>query len=172
MTADNLTAAMRDFVEFFGEAGPRWGLPKDACRVHAFLYLSARACTETQIAAALSLSDGELREAVAFLADYQLIENAGGQTWRTSDDPWEAMMGGLEARRRREIPAALEALRQCRERAQADGQTPRTAQRQIARMNQLAEDVAAFDRGTQRLSPRLLRGFLALSGRAARLVGR
>jgi DNA-binding transcriptional regulator GbsR (MarR family) len=172
MTESNLTPAMREFVDFFGDAGPRWGLPKDACRVHAFLYLSARACTEAQIGTSLSLSDGELREAIAFLADYKLIENAGGQTWRTSDDPWEAMMGGLEARRRREMPAALEALRQCRQRALADGNTPRIAQRQIARMNQLAEDLAAVDRGAQSLSPRLLRGFLALSGRAARLVGR
>jgi DNA-binding transcriptional regulator GbsR (MarR family) len=172
MSESSLTPAMRDFVDFFGDAGPRWGLPKNACRIHAFLYLSARTCSEMQIAAALSLSADDLRDAVAFLADYKLIENAGAQTWRTSDDPWEAMMGGLEARRRREMPAALAALRQCRTQAHADGQTPRSALRQIARMNELAEDVAAFDRGTQSLSPRLLRGFLALSGRAARMVGR
>jgi hypothetical protein len=35
-------SATHRFVDYFGELGPLWGLPSDACRVHAYLYLVAR----------------------------------------------------------------------------------------------------------------------------------
>jgi len=82
------------------------------------------------------------------------------------------MFGGLEARRRREMPEALAVLRDCRTQAQSDAVTPRMAGFQIAKMLALAEDLAAVDRQAQRLSPQTLRGLLTMSGRAAKMVDR
>lgn len=171
MSASGLTPAMRSFVDFFGEVGPRWGLPADACRVHAYLYMQARPCPEASIAAALPLDEASLRSALDFLADYQMVTTSSGQ-WRTSADPWEAMFGGLEARRRREMPQALSVLRDCRTQAQSDGATSRLAGFQIARMLELAEDLVAIDRQAQRLSPQTLRGLLTMSGRAVKMLDR
>lgn len=172
MNVGELTPAMRGFVDFFGEAGPRWGLPATACRVHAYLYMLARPCLEIDIAAALSLDEPTLRGALDFLADYQMIASVPAGRWRTSADPWDAMFGGLEARRRREMPQALAVLRDCRAQARSDGATPRLAGLQIAKMLDLAEDLVAIDRQAQRLSPQTLRGLLTMSGRAVKMLDR
>ena len=166
------TPATRRFVEYFGELGQRWGLPRDACRVHALLYLVAAPLQEAEIAAATDLDDPATREALAFLLDYQLVIGAASSGWRTGSDPWDMLASGLEQRRRRELPPALTLLRDCHREAVADGATSRTAVRQIARMLELVEGLAALDAQTHRLSPHLIRGIVGASGRAARFVNR
>ncbi len=81
----SLPTAMQRFVDYFGDLGPRWGLPAAACRVHAYLYLVARPVAEGDIAAALELDGAELEEALGFLADYRMAEGSSGAAWHSSD---------------------------------------------------------------------------------------
>ncbi len=172
MTGDTLSPAIGHFVDLFGEIGPRWGLPAQACRAHAFLYVQARPCSEPDIAAALGLDESALKEALAFLIDHRMIATAGPGLWRTSTDPWHALFDGLEARRQRELPPALARLRQCQTQARTEGGASRLAALQIAKMLRLVEDLAAIDQQAQRFSPQTLRGLLTMSGRAARFMER
>lgn len=172
MTEVEISPAVRRFVDFFGELGPRWGLPVQACRVHALLYAQAKPCGEAEMAGMLSLEQGALQQALEFLHDYEMIARAGDKSWRTSTDPWDAMFGGLEARWKREIPAALAVLRDCRAQAQNEGIAARMPGLQIGKMFALVEDLAALDRQAQRFSPQALRSLLTMSGRAARFVDR
>jgi DNA-binding transcriptional regulator GbsR (MarR family) len=166
-----LSSAGRRFVDYFGELGARWGLPSDACRIHAYLYTVAEPVSESSIAHALEYEPAQVADALAFLLDYRMAQRTG-QGWRTSDDPWAMLAGGLEERRRRELAPALAILGACHREALSDGQTDPAAVRQMGKMLALAESLAALDAQVQRLSPQVLRGLVDVSGRAARFMDR
>jgi DNA-binding transcriptional regulator GbsR (MarR family) len=168
----SLPTAMQRFVDYFGDLGPRWGLPAVACRVHAYLYLVAHPLPEGDIAAALELDGAELEEALSFLADYHMAAGTKGTAWHSSGDPWDMLLSGLEQRRRRELPEALTTLRDCHRDALAERNGGRAVAGQMAKMLALAEDLAAIDAGARHLSPRVLRGLVGIGGRAARSIDR
>jgi DNA-binding transcriptional regulator GbsR (MarR family) len=164
-------SATHRFIDYFGELGPRWGLPSDACRVHAHLYLVARPAAPEEITATLPIDAASLAQAVMFLTDYGLIAPVARGGWRTSSDPWDMLVRGLDERRRRELPVALATLRECHREALADT-TRRPLAGQIGKLLALVEDLAALDAQAQRFSPQLVRGLVGVSGRAARFIDR
>jgi DNA-binding transcriptional regulator GbsR (MarR family) len=164
--------AMRRLIDFLGELGPRWGLPAAACRVHGYLYLVARPVTATELGRALELDEPALGDALAWLADYRLVERDHAAAWRTDSDPWELMMRALEQRRQREIAPALDLLRDCQRAALAESGRDRAVASQIGKLLALAEDLAAIDTQARRLSPRALRQMIGIGGRAARFMER
>ena len=166
--ASGETAAMERLLAWLGELGPRWGLPADACRVHGWLYLSARAATEAEIGAATRVGPDETRSALDWLSDHGLADKDRDDRWRTGDDPWELVMRSLERRRDRELGPALEILEASRQDARS---SPRLAER-IDRLRALAEDIAAIDAQARRLSSKSLRRLIGAGGRAARLADR
>jgi hypothetical protein len=87
-------------------------------------------------------------------------------------EPWDMLLSGLEERRRREIGPALATLRDCHRAALDDSANDRGMSLRISRLLTLVEDLAALDGQARRLSPRLLRGIVGMSGRAARLADR
>jgi hypothetical protein len=82
------------------------------------------------------------------------------------------MMTALNERRRRELPMALATLSECQQALRADGNTGAVPARQIAKIRELVESLAAIDAQAQRFSPRTLRGFVEISGRAAQFMDR
>ncbi|TAK91838.1 MAG: hypothetical protein EPO06_03825 [Burkholderiaceae bacterium] len=164
--------AMQRFVDYFGELGARWGLPSDACRVHAYLYIEARPTSEKTIAEALVLNELQLADALAFLVDFQMAERIQPSDWRTSDDPWDMLATGLEERRRRELSPALATLRDCHRDALRDKAANHVSAVQMWKMLALVENLAALDKQMQRLSPQLLRGIVDTSTRVARFADR
>jgi DNA-binding transcriptional regulator GbsR (MarR family) len=102
-----LPRAMHRLIGFLGELGPRWGLPAEPCRVHGYLYLRGRPATDDELRAALNIDPAALKDAIAWLKDYHLIEIGQGDAWRIGYDPWELMMRVLDERRRREAGPAL-----------------------------------------------------------------
>ncbi|HJQ58955.1 MAG TPA: hypothetical protein VJ890_18770 [Vineibacter sp.] len=168
----HLTPSMQRFVDFLGELGPRWGLDAAACRVHAYLYLVGRPAVAADIASALRLDDEAVIAALAYLAQWRMVAEAGPSLWRVGGDPWEMLMAGLEERRREEIEPALSTLRECHASARREHAANPGVSRRIGAVLELAEDLAAIDAQTRRLSPRLLRQMVGLSGRAARFMDR
>ena len=81
------------------------------------------------------------------------------------------LVAGLEKRRERELPEALDTLNACRHAAQNDSSVDRTTEMQMQKLCDLVDDLAALDAQAQRFSPRTLRRILGLGGRAARLMG-
>ncbi len=159
-------------VDFLGELGPRWGLPAEACRVHAYLYLLAKSVPDAELRAALGLSGPALARALAWLAEYRLAERAGADAWRTGSDPWELMLRALQERQRREVGPALDLLHECRRLALTEGGAQRTVAAQIGKLVGLAEDMAAINSQAQRLSPAAMRRMVGLGGFAPRVLER
>lgn len=172
MTPDvRRTAALGRFIDYLGELGPRWGLPAEPCRIHAYLYVIARPATEEEIRRVIARTAPQVAEALEWLCDYRLVTKVGA-AWRTSADPWELLLRGLEERRRREIGPALELLRECLGGLNRKESADRTASRQIGKLVDLVEDVAAIDTQAQRLSPQTLRRFVSIGGRVSRFLNR
>jgi DNA-binding transcriptional regulator GbsR (MarR family) len=169
VTAADDSPAIRGFVDYFGGLGARWGLPAEACRVHAFLYLAGSPADQAQIGDAIELSPDAVGEAIAFLVDYRMVQAAGPGAWATGDDPWEMLTSGLAERRRREVEPGLATLRECHRLA---AQSDRGVALRIGKLLTLAEDLAALEMQARRVSPQVLRGLLGLSSRAARLLTR
>ncbi|HYJ30695.1 MAG TPA: hypothetical protein VEW25_10185 [Allosphingosinicella sp.] len=159
--------AQKRLIAWLGELGERWGLPPNACRVHGHLYFNAAPASAAELAEALGMSRAEIREALAWLGEQALVHEAPPSQWRTSADPWALVTTAFEHRRARELPPALEVLRSSRRDAAGD---PVLA-RQIGRLLDLVEDLAAIDAQARRLSPATLRSLLGIGGRVARLIG-
>jgi len=168
MSLPTLSTSTMAIVDWLAELGPRWGLPGNACRVHALLYLVARPIPRASIGTMLAMDSDEVDNALAWLAgDSLAVETSQG--WVTEADPWSVMMQALEARRARELGPAREILGAWRNnRADDDPIVARQAQR----LHDLVEDIAAIDAGARRLSPDTLRKLMGVGGRAARLVDR
>jgi DNA-binding transcriptional regulator GbsR (MarR family) len=159
-------------VDFLGDLGARWGLPAEACRVHGYFYVVARPVTAAEVREALDLDEGALGEALAWLAEYRLIERAGSDAWRTDGDPWELMTRALEERQRREVGPALDLLRECHRAALSDRGHQRTIAEQIGKLLLLVEDLAVIGRQARRLSPTTVRYMVGFGGLAARVLDR
>jgi DNA-binding transcriptional regulator GbsR (MarR family) len=160
-------AAREHVIDWLGEIGPRWGLPAEACRVHGYLYLSARPVPTTELSGALNLSADRVEQALQWLRAAALAAQSSPALWHTDADPWVLLRRGLETRREAELGPALEVLRAGRRDAAGDP----TLAGQIAKLLGLVEDIAAVSAQAQRLPPVMLRGLLNAGGQVARLVG-
>jgi DNA-binding transcriptional regulator GbsR (MarR family) len=165
----NEAAPIGKFVDAFGELGAAWGLPRDACRVHALLYLSPGGCGRGHIAEALELSPADVSGALSFLCDYQLAWTQDEDVFSAHDDPWDALLTGLAQRRARDLPAMRATLMACREEAAITGNGAAFEVAQINKMIDLVSDLSALHAQAFRFPSRFLRGMIGLSGRAARL---
>lgn len=164
LTEPLLSPATARFVEYFGDLGPRWGLPADACRMHAFIYVLGRPVKESEISEALDLNMKQLTEALDYLREFQVVAKAAPFTWNTSGDPLEMLLTGLEARKQRELPLALSTLESCRNEAITLGGTSAD---QIEKMLDLVRGLGALDAQFQRLPKALVKRFLNMAGRTA-----
>jgi DNA-binding transcriptional regulator GbsR (MarR family) len=172
MSATSQSPARDRVIGYLAELGARWGLPAEACRVHGYLYLVAGPVAESELGEALKLRKTALADALAWLADYRLIERVRGDAWRTGSDPWDLMMHALQERQRRELGPALDVLRECRHDALAEAGASRTVAAQIGKLLRLVEDIAAINKHAERLPPAAIRQMVGLGGMAARLLDR
>lgn len=160
-------AAMR-IVAWLGEVGARWGLPVNACRVHAVLYLAAEPLTAAELTGLLRLNAEETAQALDWLLAQGLV-TASGAAWRTGTDPWALMLQALQGRRSHELREARAVIDEWRrEGVDEDDRVSRQAER----LFDLVEDMAAIDAGTKALPPAATRRLIGLGGRAARLLDR
>lgn len=160
-------AALR-IVDWLGEVGPRWGLPADACRVHALLYLKSRPVLSETIGAELAIEGARVDAALAWLGEQRLVDGAP-RGWVTKADPWALMIQALDARRAREMTPARAIMRDWQ---RNQGQDDPIVVRQALRLFELVEDIAAIDAGTRNVSPDTMRRLVGIGGRAARFIDR
>ena len=172
MAPAKTSSVVDQVVDLLGDVGSRWGLPAEACRVHGYVYLMGKPTTAAEVGEALNLNEKTRDEALAWLADYRLIERISSDAWRTDSDPWELMMRALEERQRREVGPALDLLRACGREAPLHDARQRTIAAQIGKLLRLVEDLSAISRQTRRLSPATVRNMVGFGGLAARFLDR
>ncbi|HUH85155.1 MAG TPA: hypothetical protein VLX85_11130 [Stellaceae bacterium] len=165
------TPAMPRFIGHFGALERRWGIEADTCRADALLYLAGAPLALASIARALDLTPVEARATIADLQQWGMARLVADDRWDASGEPWDLLFRALEARRRRELPPALDMLHAGDAEAGGDG-TPPAIRERLRRTQALAEDIAAIDRAAQRLPPHALMRLIGLGGRAARFIGR
>jgi len=154
-------------IAWLGELGSRWGLPADACRVHGHLYLTASPASTDELGRAVGLGEAAIDEALTWLAEQNLVQEVEPSRWRTATDPWELVTRSLERRRARELGPALGLLRASRRDAAGDP----VLSRQVGRLLDLVEDIAAIDAQASRFSPATLRALIGVGGRISRFMG-
>ncbi len=157
------------FADSIGDIGHAWGLPRDACRVHAVIYLAPDGVEGARVARALSLDEEAMAAALAMLSEFGLIEVRAGGCLRAHTEPHEALFAGLQHRRSRDLPPMQAALAACRDDL-ARGGVPQ-AVAQIDKMLALVRDLSSLHIQAFRFSPAFLRGSIGFLGRAARLFG-
>lgn len=167
-----VTPAMRRFTDYFGELGPRWGIRAETTRAHALLYLAGRPLSRDELAVGLDISKPRAAAALRDLQDWGMAAENSEGGWRAGGEPWDLLFRALEARRRREIAPALEAMRACREEATADPETPRAVRRRIEGVLTLVENIAAIDGQARRLPRSLMPRLVRITGTASRMLGR
>ncbi len=123
------------------------------------------------MASALNLSEEEVAVALSFLEEYKLAWTVADDLYKAHDDPWEALSVGLGERRARDLPAMRAMLLSCREDMSAARDSAVASAAQIDKMINLVGDLSAIQAQASSLPPRLLRGMINISGRAARLFG-
>lgn len=161
------TDAAGAFAEVFASLGAAWGLPEAACRLHAFAFVHGRPISPADLADGAGLTPTEAGEALGFLEEYELAWRDARGLVRVHDDPWDALLKGLDQRRARDLPDVRAALVDAKR-----GAAPGTVEaRQIGKLVALIDDLTAVHAQAFRLPSSVLRGALGVSGRAARLLG-
>lgn len=167
----NVPDAELRFVELIGKMGQGWGLPYNACRVHALLYLKSNGSNLADVSSNLGLTKSQATEALNFLIDFKLAWISDNQLYNAHSDPWDALLTGLDERRRRDLPSMKLALDKCYEDTQVETGATSIEAMQMKKMVNLSDDLTAIHGQAFRLSPTILRGVISISGRAARLLG-
>lgn len=165
-----VTPAMRKVIAHFGGLGPRWGLGKEVCEVHALLYLSGRPLEMAEIGHALQLSAERVDAVTTELAEWGMARVADCRLHGTSNEPWDLLFAAMEERRQRELAPALGALKQAVDEASGDG-TPRAVRQRIHALHDLVRDLAVLGGKVGQLKSRTLSRLVGVGGRVARAFG-
>ena len=168
----HITAPMRQFLDYFGALGPRWGVRPETSQTQALLFLSDRPLGRDEIATLLEISKAKATSALNDLDGWDMARKNENDRWLTSSEPWDLLFTALESRQQREIAPALEILRQCTADAKTDAATQAFVRRRIAGVLKLVENLAAINTQSRRLPKRLLPRLVVATGSASRLVDR
>ena len=171
----HLTPAMRDFILHWGEMGARWGVNRSVAQVHALLFLSPRPLPADEIAETLSIARSNVSTAIRELQGWKLVKvsrELGDRRdhFTTLTDMFDLARAVVEGRREREFEPTMEALREVREAAEADGATPEEVQARIADMLEVMEMFDAWYRDIARLPRSTQVAMLKAGGALARLL--
>jgi DNA-binding transcriptional regulator GbsR (MarR family) len=165
-----VTPAMGTIINHIGGLGPRWGLGRETCAVHALLYLAGRSLSLKEIGSALDMDEKVLALAVVDLVDWRMAHVATDGRLSTSDEPWNLLFAAMEERRRRELEPALAAFQSALGTAAADG-TPPLVQQRIRGLHDLVCDLSVLGKQAGRLSSRTLASMTGIAGRLLRTIG-
>jgi DNA-binding transcriptional regulator GbsR (MarR family) len=165
-----VSPAMRAVIAHFEDLGPRWGLRRETCAVHALLYLAGRPMRVAEVAQSLGLDAAATATAIDDLVAWRMARRTAGGFVIAGGEPWDLLFSALEERRRREIAPALDALTRAARTAERDG-TPPDASRRIRDLLDLVRDLAAIGERVDLLSSRTLTRLVSFGGRAARIFG-
>ncbi|MBI1329765.1 MAG: MarR family transcriptional regulator [Alphaproteobacteria bacterium] len=114
----HLPPATRRFILHWGDMGDAWGVNRSVSQIHALLYLSERALTAEEIAAALSMARSNVSNSLKELQGWGLIRRVpvlGDRRdhFEADTDIWSIAAKIVAGRKQRELDPALAALDVC-----------------------------------------------------------
>ena len=102
-----MTPMIESFVFHFGEMGSRWGFNRTVGQIYALIMVSEEALHANAIAAALSISRGNVSMGIKELQSWRLVQvhHVPGDRkdyYATAGSTWDMARRVLEERKRRE----------------------------------------------------------------------
>ena len=164
-----VTPGMQAVIDHFADLGPRWGLCRETCAVHALLYLHGQVTDCSAVANALGMDAGTAAAAIEDLLSWNMAQRAAAGGVNTSGQPWDMLFAALEERQRREVEPARRLLAAALSEARRDGTSPAVVQR-IRALAELVNDLSAIAGQASRFSSRTLTRLVGFGGRVSRLI--
>jgi DNA-binding transcriptional regulator GbsR (MarR family) len=162
------------FVLHFGEMGSRWGINRTVGQIYALLYLSPRPLCADDIVEALGVSRSNVSMGLRELQAWNLVllKHIPGDRrdyYTTPEDVWQILRIIAEERKKREVDPTLSVLRELLMQ-QPEGEDERYAQRRMAEMHALIEQLTTWYEDVKNLETERLAALLALGARVTRLL--
>lgn len=119
------SAAVEQFILYWGDMGGQWGVNRSVAQIHALLYLSIRPMNAEQISEALGIARSNVSNSLKELVGWKLIRRvpiAGDRRehFEAEADVWEMAMRIAQGRKEREIDPAADALSACVAKAEVE----------------------------------------------------
>lgn len=170
----NLPAIAQSFVLHFGEMGSRWGINRTVGQIYALLYISPSPLCADEIVDALGISRSNasisLRELQAWnLVVLKHLPDDRRDFFATPEDVWQILRVLVEERKKREVDPTLTVLRELLLR-EPEGDQDRHAQRRLAEMAKLIEQLTTWYDDVKGMETDRLIGLLSLGAKVTRLL--
>ena len=95
----SVTPPMHQFIDYFGDLGPRWGVRAGTSRAHALLYLTGRPVERDEVALGLGISKAKATAALNDLLGWHMARKGEDGSWRAGGEPWDLLFAALDSRR-------------------------------------------------------------------------
>ncbi len=148
---DEIRAAQDRFIEFWGEMGTRWGVPRSMTEVHALLFIAGEPLSAEDIMERLSISRGSVSTTLKQLVEWGLVQRvrlkdrADRRDYHQAEqDVWKLFYTILRARKRREFDPLVEELGGCRVAQKGSRKSDRSKQHD-QKIDELLELCTFFD---------------------------
>lgn len=170
----SMTEKIQSFVLHFGEMGSRWGINRTVGQIYALIVVSESPVNAEQIAAALSVSRGNVSMGLKELQSWRLVklQHVPGdrkEYYSAAGDMWEMGLRILEERRKREVDPTLTVLRDLLM-EDATNDSERYAQGRMQEIHDLLEMVAQWSLELQLMSPEKLRTLMKLGSGVGKVL--
>lgn len=176
------------FIYHFGEMGSRWGINRTVGQIYALLVLNEAPLYADQIAAALSISRGNVSMGIKELQSWGLVQvqhKPGDRKdyYLALGDVWEMARVIFEERRKREIEPTLSVIRSLLleqdhghgedtgENASAEAKA-RYAETRMLEILDLLELVTQWSKDLQRVHPDSLRALMKMGASVIKILER
>lgn len=170
----SMSEKTQTFVLHFGEMGSRWGINRTVGQIYAFIVISESPVNAEQIAAALSISRGNVSMSLKELQSWQLVklQHVPGdrkEYYSAAGEMWDMGLRILEERRKREVEPTLTVLRDLLL-EEPSNSSEKYAQERMQEIHDLLEMVSRWSLELQSLSPEKLRMLMKLGAGVTKVL--
>ena len=167
---DDLPAAVRQFVLFWGDMGGQWGVNRSVSQIHALLYLSERPLTADDIADRLAMARSNVSNSIKELQSWGLIRRVpvmGDRRdhFEAETDVWTIAARIVAGRKGRELDPAIAALNACAAAAENDAAIHPVARKRLEEMRAFTATVSGWYDQMAKLPQSKLMGLIKLGAK-------
>lgn len=170
----NMTPKIQSFVLHFGEMGSRWGINRTVGQMFALIVMSEEALNADDLAAALSISRGNVSMGLKELQSWRLIKptHVPGdrkEYYSPDGDLWQLATKVLEERRKREMDPTLSMLRDLLLEAPTNN-SDEYAHGRMAEIHDLLEMVSHWSTELQKMNHEKLKSLMLLGAGVGKIL--
>lgn len=174
--ASKLTNPAQRFILHWGEMGIRWGINRSVGQIHALLYLSEEPIPAEIIADTLEIARSNVSTSLRELQSWGLVRIVHLQGdrrdhFQTILDPWEMFRRIADERKKRELDATAEVVKECIAEMKQSKSGSTFQLGQLEAMEDFFDTVFGFYSHLQGLSLPLVKRFARMGAKVVKLLG-